>query len=165
MSSPEVTLTCGTTTVEEETALTYEEENAVRYVGGYVIRELMKDKSNSHMLPLLKELIDSEERPEHWVTAVNRGGLTKITDEAYRCFYDIEVHTRRFFKISNTRDMNEQFTKKVLESVLNDDNLLFGWCFAAGLIIDQDVANSCLEKIAKKWYSIRGNSFAKKLME
>jgi len=42
-SSPVAPLTCGSTAVEEETALSYEEENVVRYVGGYVIRELLKD--------------------------------------------------------------------------------------------------------------------------
>ena len=51
-------------------------------------------------------------------------------------FMILKYTSGSFFKISNTRDMNEQFTKKVLESVLNDDNLLFGWCFAAGLIVD-----------------------------
>jgi len=30
----------------EEVALTYEEQNAIHYVGGYVVCELKKDKSN-----------------------------------------------------------------------------------------------------------------------
>ena len=56
--------------------------------------------------------------------------------------------------------MNEQFTKKILESVLSANTLLFDWCFAA-LTMDQDAPDSCLEKMVKTWYSIRGNSFAK----
>lgn len=169
-SEPTLT-TSGTTPIAQELdALTYEEENVVRYVGGYVIRELKKDKVNSYVLPLLEKLTDTENRTEvgdscHWVTSINRGGLTKITDEAFQCFYDIEVHIRRFLNIKNTREMNENFSKKVINSVLSDDDLLFDWCFAASESIDQDVADKCLEKIVNKWFSIRGNSFAKNMME
>ena len=101
------------------------------------------------MLPLLEKLTDTENRTEvgdscHWVTSINRGGLTKITDEAFQCFYDIEVHIRRFLNIKNTRVMNKNFSKKVINSVLSDDDLLFDWCFAASESIDQDVADKCL---------------------
>ena len=34
-------------------ALSNEEENAIHYVGGYVLRELKKDRSNSSILPLI----------------------------------------------------------------------------------------------------------------
>ena len=99
-----------------------------------------------------------------WITSVDRGGLTKVTDEAFQCFCDIEIAIRRYLKVNNTRDMNEQFSKKVIDGVLNDENLLFNWCFAAGCI-DQEIADQCLEKIVQKWFVIRGFSFAKSLME
>ena len=61
--------------------------------------------------------------------------------------------------------MNENFTKKVIKSVLSDDNLLLDWCFAIEVVVDQDVVDTCLEKIVKKWYSIKSHSFAKNMME
>ena len=67
-------------------------------------------------------------------------------------------------KVDNTRDKNEQFSKKVIATVLNDENLLFDWCLAAECI-DQELADQCLEKIAIKWFVIHGFSFAKLLME
>ena len=73
-------------------ALSNEEENAIHYVGGYVLRELKKDHSNSSILPLIEKLTISEKRPARidpslqWVMSVDRGGLTKITDEAFQCF-------------------------------------------------------------------------------
>ena len=126
-SEPTLTTNGATPIAQELDALTYEEENVVRYVGGYVIRELKKDKVNSYVLPLLEKLTDTENRTEvgdscHWVTSINRGGLTKITDEAFQCFYDIEVHIRRFLNIKNTREMNENFSKKLINSVLSDDD-------------------------------------------
>ena len=49
-------MTSGTTPITQEIdALTYEEENAVRYVSGYVKQELKKDTVNSYMLPLLEK--------------------------------------------------------------------------------------------------------------
>ena len=149
--------------------LSNDEENAIHYVAGYVLWQLKKDYCNSLILPLLEKLTDTEKRStvdakQQWVTSVDRGGLTKITDEAFKCFYDIEIAIRRQFKVDNTRDMNVQFSKKVIDAVLNDENLLFDWCFAAECI-DQELADQCLEKITKKWFVIRGFSFAKSLME
>lgn len=61
--------------------------------------------------------------------------------------------------------MTEIFDKKVINSVLRNDDLLFDWCFAASESIDHDVADKCLEKIVNKWFSITGNSFVKNMME
>ena len=84
---------------KDTVVLSNEEENVIHYVGGYVIHELKKDKSNSNMLPLLTHLTDAEKRAtideaRQWITSINRGGLTKITDTAFRCFCDIEVSIR-----------------------------------------------------------------------
>ena len=151
-------------------ALSNEEENAIHYVGGYVLRELKKDHSNSSILPLIEKLTVTEKRStriepsQQWVMSVDRGGLTKITDEAFQCFCDIEIAMRRYLKVDNTRDMNEQFSNKVVDAILHDENLLFDWCFAVECI-EEEVATQCLEKIIKKWFVIRGFSFAKSLME
>ena len=151
-------------------ALSNEEENTIHYVGGYVLRELKKDRCNSSILPLIEKLIVPEKRPtkidpsRQWVTSVDRGGLTKITDEAFQCFCDIEIAIRRYLKVDNTRDMNEQFSKKVVDAILHDENLLFDWCFAVECI-EEEAATQCLEKIVKKWFVIRGFLFAKSLME
>ena len=158
------------TEATQDAGLTFEEENALHYVGGYVIRELKLDKANVQMLPLLEQLTYSESNPVDdpmrcWINQVNRGGLTRITNEAFQCFYDIEINVRHFLNVDNTRDMNDQFKDKVMNSVLNDEDLLFDWCMAAQSVVDSDIADNCLKKIVKKWLSIRGNSFAKNVME
>ena len=74
----------------QDSGLTYEEESAIHYVGGYVIRELKLDKANVH--PLLELLTYSEsslvddDPMRDWVSMVNRGGLTRITNEAFGVF-------------------------------------------------------------------------------
>jgi len=37
----------------------------------------------------------------HWIGSVNRGGLTKISDEAFRSFCDIEIHIRKYLRVEN----------------------------------------------------------------
>ena len=144
------------TGVTEDCGLTFEEENAIHYVGGYVIRQLKIDKANVQILPLLEQLTYSESSPldddptRHWVNQVNRGGLTRITNEAFRCFYCIEIIIRRFFKTDNTRDMDKQFNQKVMDSVLNDEDLLFDWCLASQFVVESDIADNCLKRIVKK---------------
>ena len=133
-------------------ALSNEEENAIHYVGGYVLLELKKDRSNLSILPLIEKLTVTEKRAtriepsQQWVTSVDKGGLTKITDEAFQCFCDIEIAVRRFLQVNNTRDMNEKFSKKVVHAILRDENLLFDWCFAVECI-EEEVATQCLEII------------------
>ena len=61
--------------------------------------------------------------------------------------------------------MNEGFRKKVTSAILSDDNLLFDWCFASEFVVDQDIADRCLEKIVNKWFVIRGFSFSNSMME
>lgn len=153
--------------------LTYEEQNAVHYVGGYVLHALKKSKGNADLLPIVDKLIMSD--GEHtgtsqtWLKSVDRGGLTDITDEAYQCFYAIEIAIRRHLRIEKTREMNKGFVDKVTTALLKDEDLLFNWCLAVGLALgsnyDDDMADRCLKQIVKKWITIRGFSFSNSLME
>ena len=43
-------------------ALSDEEENTIHYVGGYVLRELKRDRFNSSILPLVEKLTVTEKR-------------------------------------------------------------------------------------------------------
>jgi len=47
--------------LEEKVALSFEEENVVQYVGGYILYSLMKDKKNSGIFPLLEKLCSDDE--------------------------------------------------------------------------------------------------------
>ena len=153
----------------EDVGLTYEEENAIHYVGGYVIRQLKSDKANSEMISLLEQLEETSpvvDDPTHcWINLVNRGGLTRITNEAFKCFCDTEIIIRRFLHIDKTREINDQFLKKIMDSVLHDEELIFDWLMASRFTLEDDSSNNCLRQIVKKWLSIRGNSSARNVIE
>ena len=152
-----------------EQALTYEEGNAVRYTGGYVIPSLVqssKDDGVKHVLCELKDdSDDGEDGPaSDWVKAVNRGGLIKISTEAYQCFYAIEICIRRQLKTSNTDSMNDGFRQRLKDMMVSDDDILFYWTLA-GQIEGDETADKCLALMCDKWITIRGFSFAKNIME
>ena len=100
-----------------------------------------------------------------WVNSVDRGGLTKITDEAYQLFYAIETVVRQFFKVDKTKEMDELFHKRILDNILIDDEVLFSWCFIADTNLEDTLSEKCLRKIAIKWVTITGFSFANSMME
>ena len=160
------------TTVEDEQIprLTYEEENAVYYVGGYILRALKKDPINVKILSIVDKLINPDKSDhasstsQDWLKTIDRGGLTEITNEAFQCFYSMEIVVRKHFRVGNTRDMNTGFIDQVTTDILTDDDLLFNWCLAVGLN-DDDIADICLKEIVKKWITIRGYSFANSMME
>ena len=114
---------------EYDEVLTYEEENAVRYVGGYVIHSL-KNKIEEFS-DVLKDLSDDNpdsntEGPAlEWPNAINRGGLTRITTDAYQFFYAVETCIRRYLRVSKATEMDDQFRKYLTDCILHDGNVLF----------------------------------------
>ena len=132
--------------------------------GDRLIRQLKSDKANSEMIPLLEQLEETspvfDDPTRCWINLVNRGGLTRITNEAFKCFCDIEIIIRRFLRIDKTREMNDQFLKKMMDSVLHDEELIFDWLMASRLTPEDDSSNNCPRQIVKKWLSIRGNLLA-----
>ena len=97
--------------------LTYEEQNAVRYVAGYVIKSVRHLKSpwDDDLISALKDLCNNDDdtiepaESKEWLCSVDRGGLTRVTDDAYTCFCAIEYCVRRHFQVSNLRKMNDSF--------------------------------------------------------
>ena len=75
--------------------LTFEEENAIRYVGGYVVKCLKEGEKDEEFLYGINHLIDTNNKTKSdsgsdvWVKEINRGGLTNITEEAHQVFLAI----------------------------------------------------------------------------
>ena len=153
----------------EEQDLTYEEENAIYYVGGYVIHSLMQQRGSRNFQNILEEFInkddvDQENVADEWLKTVDQGGLTRITTDTFQLFYAIETCTRRHLKLVNAVQMDDSFRRHLTNCVLNDENVLFYWCMAGQDEGDEN-AQKCLEKMVEKWITIRGYSFASSIME
>ena len=79
--------------------MTLDEENAVQYVAGFVIRaakDKLKVPNDQEILDILNSMVHVQEASststssEDWVKSVNQGGLMQITEDAHQLFCAIE---------------------------------------------------------------------------
>ena len=154
--------------VKEVPRLVDDEENTVRYIGGYVVRQVkekLKKPKDDESLIILNNMIQSEKltsssSSEQWIETVDRGGLVRITDTAYQCFYAIEYALRRHFDV--TKIDNLPSSQSIKDQLSEDDDVQFYWCLTGEM---NDVGSSLLKLLIEKWVTIRGNSFAKSIVE
>lgn len=160
---------CGTTN-----NITEMEENALRYVGGYVLRNVktMLEKSeNPHketFLFSIAEMIGGENidgRASQWVRDIDRGGLYNINDETYTCFYIMEEHTREYFKINRISEMTDGFKDSIIEDIVSSSDLTTQWSVALGTSFNDEHTLELLKMIVTLYITIRGFAFAKSCVE
>ena len=148
--------------------LSFEEENAILYISGYVVKKLKAHPGCSDFKPLLNEMICTDVSDENsppsaaWTNAIDRGGLVKITPEAYQIFLAIECCVRHYLTIKEASKMADSYKSYLTNMLVNDDDVLFHWCIAG---FEKDENARCLQHIVNKWITIRGFSFASSLME
>ena len=84
--------------------LSFEEQNALRFIAGYVSRKIYKNvQESSHpekegMATCIKEMIEGcsgeSDNTDSWLKIINRGGLWHLNQEVYTLFELIEEHIR-----------------------------------------------------------------------
>ena len=85
--------------------------------------------------------------------------MVHVTEECHQLFLSIELITRHHIYIANVHSMDEEFREHLLNMIIIDDDALFNWTMTGAE--DEEVLNV----IIKLWITIRGNSFAKSVME
>ena len=153
-------------------AFNFEEENAVRYVGGYVIAALKKKyHSDKETVAGLNQLMDkntgiNKATSATWVQEVNRGGLTMITDQAQGAFMSIEASIKSKLRVNKAHKMDEQTRHQLQNEVFCDSDVQFNWCLTGiNLKIDDETAEKILELCIDQWITVRENSFANSIIE
>lgn len=151
--------------------LTMEEENVVRYIGGYVIRMVKKNlhlPDDKEIMDILNLLVHSSAQSlthssQQWTESLERGGLVSITDKAFEFCCAIELGIRRHLNVANVNDMDDTFRSRLINVLVDDSDVQFYWCLVGEM--DEESGTECIEKIITKWVTIRGFSFAKSMME
>ena len=152
-------------------SFSFEEENAIHYVGGYVVAAFKKNYIDDEILLGLDHLTEKELEKDKsdsatWLQEINRGGLTVITQEAQQVFMAIETSTRKHLTLNKAHKMDETTRCSVKNDVFTDSDVQFTWCLTGvSLEISQDRAEDLLEMCIEKWITIRGFSFADSIQE
>ena len=157
---------------DSDYSLTTEEENAIRYVGGYVIASLRKQEGDEELLAGLHSFIEKETNETAVIRAsaawveVDRGGLTKITEEAHQFFVALEGSVRSYLTLSKAHTMDNTTLSRVKSGVFADSDVQFNWCLTGIIMkVEEDRVEELLEMCIDKWLTIRGYSFADSMQE
>lgn len=149
----------GAATSSESSELTYEEMNALRYIGGYIIRSIRKDGMSRFDFLIKRE--PCSERSEEWLSYVDRGGLIHITDNFFQTLCSMELVIREELHGNSTFD--KIF---LLDRIMDNSDVLFNWTLTISEV-DMEVEEQILflENVIKKLLTIRGFSFAASILE
>lgn len=164
-------------TLEDQASpITKEDENALRYVAGYVCRKV-QTKLKSSSLPCKDDMIlfiselsgdewDETQGTEEWTNAIDRGGLWHIKDNTYTLFYLMEEEIRLHLntKSLSAKTLNEGTREKNFDAILENEDLLFQWSLLSPTL-DDNIGSIVLQKIAELYITIRGFAFANSCLE
>ena len=158
--------------------LTTVEENALRYVAGYVVRHTKeKIESSGHtmrdtLLHALGELCSSHDaqdcenidESEQWVNSVDRGGLVHVSSDTFMLFHSLEMELRQHFSKQRTVDMEDGFCTLVKQSIVEDVDVQF---YMGRVAEDLDIEEKAelLSMIVDIYVVVRGFSFSQSLLE
>ena len=145
-----------------------EEENALRYVSGYVGLKLMRqyEKKEGEKATQFVECLSNMavagvestfyEYTKEWITAIDRGGLFHISDSAYHLFRAIEEETRDILPRHLANPLNSR--DALLEEIKENEDVLFYWSMLSIDIYSPEDADELLKAVIKLWVTIRGYS-------
>ena len=146
-----------------------DEQNAVRYASGYVVKVLKKQyekKKGVKARQFMECLMNMSAREEGnssssyydytklWIKLVNRGGLFEVNTDSFLFFRAIEVHVQETLcdnLLSGKMDKNEY-----LFALLRNEDIHVLWSRLNADIEDTDSSNELLTAIIEKWVTLRG---------
>ena len=153
--------------------LSSEEQNALRYVGGYVVRNILKqykrnaDNEISDEEVLLYSFSGDEatdNSTERWTNSLDRGGLWHIKDSVYALFYSFEEELRCLLQTISLQSYGQTTELGLIDSLLTNEEILFHWSLLTPEI-DDAKGMVVLKKIVKLYITTRGHAFASSFME
>ena len=146
-----------------------DEDQAVRFACGFVIRavkkKMAKDKKYAVYVEVLEtmhdDVIDSDDfftYSTEWISLIDRRGLYKVSDEVFLLFRWMETIMRRFL---TGRSVN---IGKAIAEIMNSDNVLQCWSLIC-TTLEPEESDILLSKLTELWVTIRGFSYAGNLLE
>lgn len=156
------------------TAISDMEESTLRYVAGYVLRQLKRtvEKSSNPLkesiLFCLAEMADdaeSNEKSADWIHDIDRGGLCHVTDSTYSCFYLVEEIIRQHLQITRISDIDSKEKERMIQEITSSDEVLSQWREALGVSTDSADTLELLKMVTALYITIRGFAFTKSCLE
>ena len=118
-----------------EAPLDYQEQNAVWYAAGYVVRHLRQHlERGSHQLKeelvlCLEEMCDDTDNDcsasTDWTKHVNKGGLKVVNSKACHFLLSVETRLRQFLCVHEAPNISDGSKETLVEHISCDEDILF----------------------------------------
>lgn len=165
--------------LENPAKISMDEENALYYVSGYVIRSLRKkltrdpSKLNDDMISVLHSFLEDSEGHEDnddenpdWISTIDRGGLLHCCMEFNHFLYAVEVVIKKEMRQGNEMAMKAGFKEKLTHIVECDEEVLFWWLTLHNVAdIEDKATKATFSLILSHYITLRGFAFAARWME
>ena len=158
-------------------SLTRDEQNIIRYAGGYVAQRLLtrykkedSEKAAGFIESLSHMAVDGNESSlmdytKEWTKKINRGGLFELSDNTFQLFQAIELALCHRLVTRLRDEDSEDKTAIIINSVAQDEEVLFYWSMNSIDIAEETHSTELLSNIISLWVTIRGFSIASTWME
>ena len=153
---------------DSEIILSSDELNVMRYVGGFVARQLLQiyEKRSSivydQYTTCLSEMAVNGEGSDvlsytrKWMEMVNRGGLFPINDNSFHLFIEKCVRIYLPEHLKKSKSGNDSFKDSVHNKIIKNENVQFYWTLLSQDIERPDESLLLLTDIVTLWVTIRG---------
>ena len=173
--------------VDQVVCISDDEEAALAYVGGYLIRALIK-KINTGCLQskakakavLIHALYKFLEHPDEvpteevedeiveskdWMSLCNRGGLFCVRTEFNNFLLSVEIIIKKVTEKAR-KAIGTNIKLEAHERVKEDEDVLFWWEILCSIVnIHNDTAKTLLEFIVDHYVTVRGFAFTSRWLE
>ena len=154
--------------------LTFEEQNALRYVAGYICRKV-RDRLESSSLPKKNDMIlclielsgdevFEERGTELWTNTVDRGGLWHISNQTYGVFVIMEEIIHGHLSLAGVATPMDNTRQVLVDVIRKNEDLLFEWDMLSAEV-EEEVSVAVLHKIIDLYVTVRGFGFATSCLE
>ena len=165
--------------LESPAEISVDEENALYYVSGYVIRSLTKkltrdqSKLKDDMISVLYSFLEDSEGSEDnddekpdWLSMIDRGGLLHCRMEFNHFLYAVEVVIKKEMRQGNEIAMRAGFKEKLTHIIECDEEVLFWWSTLHNIAdIEDEATKATFSLILEHYITLCGFAFAARWME
>ncbi len=180
-----VSTTPDNTSNEATINLSSDEEAALSYVGGYVVRAMIKkvkkSSEDSHKKKLLIIALDKfhehpddvnvnvneddqeQEQEPDWLTLCNRGGLYLVRTEFQNFLLSVEIIVKKMTKKIERTGIQKD---KIFNEVKEDEDVLFWWeILCSTVMVDSETSQQLLGLIIQHYIVVRGFAVTARWLE
>ena len=160
---------------ETQETLSYEEENSLRFIAGYLLRAIEKKIKHSSLLMkkdilvCILDLLEDDDEPydesSDWVKLRDRGGLNHVSNNMFMLLYNMELEVKAYIA-SNTKQPADRFNlKDVLSKKLQSNvDIEYYWELVSENWGEKE-SSTLLSLIIDHWITVRGFAYASTWME